>query len=204
MKNLIKSILFIAGLSFIANTHAEAEAMTDSNALDVVKNTSDQVLERLRNETASMQSNPAVINELVDELVIPNFDFARMSQWVLGKNWRIATVDQKNRFTKAFQKLLVRTYANALVESKDVAINYLPLHADENSRRVTVKTEVNRGNGSPLLPINYRLYKKGNDWKVYDVTVNGVSLVSTYRGEFNSEIRTKGLDSLIIRLENRS
>lgn len=204
MKNLIKTIILFAGLTFLATPNAEVEAMTKSTALDVVKNTSDQVLNRLRNESETMQANPAAINAMVDELIIPNFDFVKMSKWVLGKNWRDATTEQKNRFTGAFQKLLVRTYAKALVASKDTEIKYLPFHTDDTSKRVTVKTEVDRGTGAPLLPINYRLYKKGLDWKVYDVAVNGVSLVSTYRGSFNSDIRAKGLDALITSLENRS
>jgi phospholipid transport system substrate-binding protein len=201
MKNLLKTIILFTGLSFLATPHAEAEEMT---ALDVVKNTSDQVLERLRNESATMQSNPAAINEMVDKLIIPNFDFVKMARWVLGKNWRDASTEQKSRFTSAFQKLLVRTYAKSLVDSKDTEIKYLPFHADDTSNRVIVKTEIDRGTGAPLLPIHYRLYKKGQDWKVYDVAVNGVSLVSTYRGSFNSEIRAKGLDALITSLENRS
>ncbi len=197
MKNISKNMkqLFLILMSFIILAPAHAEA----TPLEVVKNTSDQVIERLKNE-----SDPQKINQAVNDLIAPNFDFPKMSRWVLGKNWRKASSDQQTRFTGAFQKLLIKTYSKALVESDNVEIKYLPVHAAENSKKVTVKTEVDRQNGGPFIPINYRLYKAGNGWKVYDVSIDGVSLVSTYRGSFNDEIKRKGLEALITDIESRS
>lgn len=197
MKNLNRLVFFI--ISFFMLTPAYAEA----TALDVVKNTAQQVIDRLKNES-DIKNNPKKINQLVDDLIAPNFDFPKMSRWVLGKNWRSATKEQQNRFTDAFEKLLIRTYSKALVRSDNVDINYLPVHASEDSKKVTIKTEIDRLDGSPLVPINYRLYKSSHGWKVYDVSVDGVSLVSTYRGTFNDEIKKKGLDALIESLEARS
>ncbi len=193
MKNINQFFILLVSLLFLTPVHAEA------TALEVVKNTSDQVIERLKNEP-----DPQKVNQVVDTLIAPNFDFEKMSRWVLGKNWRKASPEQKSRFTEAFQKLLIKTYSKALVESDNVEINYLPVHAAENSKKVTVKTEIDRKNGGPRIPINYRLYKADEGWKVYDVSIDGVSLVSTYRGSFNDEIKKKGLEELITSLEAKT
>ena len=192
-KNMKQFFLILVSFMILAPAHAEA------TALEVVKNTSDQVIKRLKNE-----SDPQKINQAVDDLIAPNFDFPKMSRWVLGKNWRKASSDQQSRFTDAFQKLLIKTYSKALVESDNVDIKYLPVHAADDSKKVTVKTEIDRQNGGPKIPINYRLYKAGSGWKVYDVSIDGVSLVSTYRGSFNDEIKKKGLEALITDIESRS
>ncbi len=194
MKILNRLFLVIFCLLTMAPVWAEA------TALEVVKNTADQVIEKLKDEADQQK-----IKQVVNELIAPNFDFPKMSRWVLGKNWRKATPEQKKRFTEAFEDLLIKTYSNALTKADGVDIKYLPVHSSENSKKVTVKTEVDRKNGSPKVPINYRLYKsKKGGWKVYDVSIDGVSLVSTYRKSFNSEIKKGGLDKLIQHLEART
>jgi len=122
-----------------------------------------------------------------------------MSQWVLGVNWRRASDGQKEKFTEQFRTLLVRTYAKALLEYTDQKINYLPLHAAADARTVTVRTEILQAGGQNI-PVNYRMYHKGDNWKVYDISIDGVSLVSNYRTSFNNEIRQGGIDKLIARL----
>lgn len=202
MKVIVKNISFVfalLGMSLIATSNASAE----ENALDVVKNTSEEVIAKLKNESSAIEENSKRINELVDELIVPRFDFMKMSRWVLGKNWRNASKDQQTRFVNGFQGLLIRTYAKALTNSTDVKINYLPLRTSENDSKAIVKTEVDRNNGGPLIPIEYRLYKKNDAWLVYDVSIDHVSLISTYRGSINSDIKSKGLDAVITDLETR-
>lgn len=199
MKNTYPLLLVLMSF-FLPATAAQAE----SSALDVVKNTSSQVIERLKDDSQGIKSDPQRINQLVDELITPSFDFPKMSRWVLGKNWRKASDDQKTRFTNAFQGLLIRTYSRALVQSDNIDIKYLPEYPSKDGRKTTIKTEVYRPGGAPLIPISYRLYKTGGTWKVYDVSIDGVSLVSTYRGSFNDKIKKKGLDALIASLESRS
>lgn len=198
MKNIYPILLVF--MSFFLAVTAQAE----STALDVVKNTSSQVIERLKEDTEGIKTDPQRINELVDELITPTFDFPKMSRWVLGKNWRKASAEQKTRFTNAFQSLLIRTYSRALAQSDNVNIKYLPAYPSKDGKKTTIKTEIHRPGGAPLIPINYRLYKSGDTWKVYDVAIDGVSLVSTYRGSFNDKIKKKGLDVLIKNLEDRS
>lgn len=172
-------------------------------AQKVVKNTADRVLERLRADKDQLTENPDQIYSLVHELIIPHFDFNSMSKWVLGRNWRGASEEQRQRFTAEFQTLLVRTYAKALLEYSDEDIAYMPVNEKSGSDLVTVRTEVKQS-GSQSIPINYTMHPTDDDWKVVDVSVNGVSLVSTYRGSFASEVRRSGMDSLIQKLTERN
>lgn len=169
-------------------------------AQQLVIDTSTQVLERLRKDQESLKANPELIYPLVEDLVLPHFDFKRMSIWVLGKNWRKADPQQQEQFVDAFRTLLVRTYAKALLEYTEQEIKYLPFHADENAKRVTVRTEIAQP-GGVNIPINYSMFlSRSGKWKVYDISVDGVSLVTNYRTSFASEIRQGGIDKLLERL----
>jgi phospholipid transport system substrate-binding protein len=123
-----------------------------------------------------------------------------MSIWVLGKNWRKADGAQQKQFTNEFRTLLVRTYAKALLEYTDQKMRYLPLHAAEGAKRVTVKTEIEQA-GGPSIPLHYSIYlNKEGAWKVYDIKVDGVSLVSNYRSSFATEVRNGGIPKLLEKL----
>jgi phospholipid transport system substrate-binding protein len=169
-------------------------------AQQLVIDTTTKVLARLKQDRAKLQANPDLIYPLVEDLVLPHFDFHRMSIWVLGKNWRKADSRQQQQFTEQFRTLLVRTYAKALLEYTDQSINYLPLHAAADARRVTVRTEVVQP-GGVNIPINYSMFlNRQGQWMVYDISVDGVSLIANYRTSFASEIRQGGLDKLLTRL----
>ncbi len=200
MKSINKSIF--AALSFLLFT---ASVYAETTALEVVKNTSEQVIERLKNGSGDIEADPQAVKNVINELITPNFDFPKMSRWILGKkNWGAASLDQQERFTNAFQKLLIITYSKALVASKDVEINYLPVRTSTNKKKVIVNAEVDRKNGSKIIPLSFRLYQAGDVWKVYDVSIDNVSLVSTYRKTFKDEIKRKSLDDLIKKLESRA
>ena len=178
-------------------------AAVPQDAQTLVKDTADKVIARVKAEREELRANPLRLHTLVDELIFPHFDFVRISQWVLGKHWREASPQQKARFIEEFRKLLIRTYAMALLEYADHTIRYLPVRAETDSKNVTVKTEVEEI-GNTTVPIYYRLHVKDDGWKVYDVSVDGVSLVSTYRSTFASEIRQGGLDTLIKNLATKN
>lgn len=169
----------------------------------LIKETADNVTARIKSERELLRKDSARLHRLVDELIIPHFDFARMSQWVLGKYWRGSDSEQRSRFVEEFQQLLVRTYAHALLEYADREFRYLPVRAEPQATMVTVRTEVEQP-GSAVVPIHYRMHFKGDEWKVFDVSVDGVSLVSTYRASFASEIRKSGIDGLIKSLETKN
>jgi phospholipid transport system substrate-binding protein len=179
-----------------------AQANTQS-AEDIVKATADQVISRIADNRDVLDEHPEQIYGLINELVIPHFDFTSMSKWVLGKNWRQASDIQREKFVNEFRTLLVRTYARALLEYSDQQINYLPVESNPNSNLVVVKTNV-QSTGSNAVPIDYRMHVSDGEWKVVDVAVDGISLVATYRGSFTSEIRKNGIDSLITKLTERN
>jgi len=199
MKKTI-SLIICVWLVLSLNT-AQAAIQT---AKEVVMNTADAVLERLTTEREALDADPGKIYGLVNEVVIPHFDFISMSKWVLGKtNWHGASEGQREQFIGEFRTLLVRTYAKALLEYSEQAIEYLPTEDNPNSNLVVVKTKINQA-GSDAVPIDYRMHVSGGEWKVVDIVVDGVSLVATYRGSFASEIKKRGLDSLISKLSQRN
>ncbi len=192
--------MFLLGFfSLTATTVAALPA-----AEDVVRATTDQTVARLRAQKPDLQAHPEKIYDLIHELVIPHFDFPSMSKWVLGSNWRNATDAQRDSFIAQFRTLLVRTYAKALLEYSDTDIRFLNSENNPNSNVVIVKTEVDQPGGGTAVPIHYRMHISDGSWKVVDVSVDGVSLVSTYRGSFASEISKGGLDNLIAKLVDRN
>jgi len=125
-----------------------------------------------------------------------------MSKWVLGRYWRQASVSQQDGFSKQFELLLVRTYSNALAEFQDETVDFLPI-LDRSDTKVAVRSTINRSVG-PAVPITYRMHKVGDSWKVYDVAIEGVSLVINYRSSFAQEIKRNGIDGLIQRLAKKN
>lgn len=193
--------IFMAGL-LLALTFNNTFATTKS-AEEVVKVTADSVIARLTAERTELEEHPEKLYSLINELVIPHFDFVSMSKWVLGRNWRDATEAQQDKFVNEFRTLLVRTYAKALLEYSNETINYLPVENNPDSNIVVVKTEIHQPGAKPVA-INYSMHVSGGEWKVVDVTVDGISLVATYRGSFASEIRKSGMDALIAKLTERN
>ncbi len=170
---------------------------------EVIQDTSAQMLSALRQNYAALKQDSSQIYGLVDQIVLPNFDFELMSRWVLGRAWQQASPDQRRRFTDEFRTLLVRTYAKALLEYANEEVRVLPQPGAADGNDVTVKTEVRLKAGQPIQ-INYSMHLGNEAWKVYDVTVDGVSLVTNYRGTFTTQIRDKGLDALITDLQQRN
>jgi len=175
----------------------------DQEPLALVRDTSDRVLAAVTERKAELDAAPEKIYALVDGIVLPHFDFERMSRLVLGRNWRKATDAQKKSFVEQFRELLVRTYGVALLNYSGQAIKYFPMREIGDAKEVNVNTEVYE-NGAPPIPINYRLYRDGEKWMVFDISIDGVSLVSNYRTGFNNQIRRYGLDGLISKLIKRN
>lgn len=169
----------------------------------LVQETSQLMLAKLKQEKELLKAEPSRIYELVNDIVIPHFDFEYMSQMVLAKYWRKASAGQRQAFTEEFKQLLVRTYATSLNEYADQDIIYLPFRSGSKSDQVTVKTEIEQPGGFPV-PIDYRLHQNSGNWKVFDVVIDAVSLVTNYRTSFSKEIRQSGLDSLINTLAQRN
>lgn len=197
MKSWFKG--FIVGLALLAGGNVLAAVSPQ----ELVQRTAEEMLTKLRAEKQVIERHPERIYELVNQIVLPHFDFERMSSWVLGKHWRAATPAQKERFMTEFRTLLVRTYAKSLSEYTDSKISYLPMRPSPQEDQAKVRTEVDQPGGFPI-PIDYELRRQGDQWKVIDVTIDGVSLVTNYRSTFASQIRQDGLDKLITVLSERN
>lgn len=170
---------------------------------DLVAQTTEKITSALRVEQDKIKATPNRLFEIVDEIVLPHFDFNRMSSWVLGKYWRKAKDNERKQFTQEFRVLLVRTYAKALNDNYDRKIDMLPVRLKKEGKEAIVRTEVQQEAGFPI-PIDYKMYIKNDTWKVYDVSVDGISLVANYRTSFAKEIRKDGLPQLIARLADRN
>lgn len=171
-------------------------------AEETVREAADRVLARLEAEKNVIESNPARVYDLAQSIILPHFDFERMSRWVLGRHWRDASEAQRERFTEEFRTLLVRTYARALAEYSEQEVEFLATR-ERAEDDVLVRTEV-RQSGGPPIPIHYSMHRTDGTWKVYDVTIDGISLVTNYRSAFSSQIRQGGVERLIDRLAERN
>ena len=173
-------------------------------AIEVIEETATNVIEKIRQDRDKLEADPDAVYGLVDEMIIPHFDFVSMSKWVLGKKyWTSASKPQREEFVDQFRTLLVNTYTKALLQYSEQKINYLSENPTKKSTLVEVLTEVEQDGSNPI-PINYRMHIKDGNWRVVDVVVNGASLVRTYRGEFTSQIRKHGMDHLIAKLVERN
>jgi len=146
----------------------------------------------------------AKVSRFVNETILPHTDFDRISALVLGKLWKTATPDERERFKQEFQTLLVRTYSRAFVEFKDWSIRFLPLELENGATKAIVKTEVLQPGLQPVA-VNYRMLLSQGEWKAYDIMIEGVSLVTNYRTTFTNEVQTKGsLNAVIDGLAKRN
>lgn len=144
------------------------------------------------------------VNQFVNEAILPSTDFEKISALVLGKLWKTATPEERERFKQEFQTLLVRTYSRAFVEFKDWSIRYLPIEMEADATKVVVKTEVLQPSLQPVA-VDYRMLLSNGEWKAYDIMIEGVSLVTNYRTTFTSEVQTKGsLNAVIDSLAKRN
>lgn len=173
----------------------------------LVDNTN-KLISALVQKREAIKQDREIANKLVNDYVLPFIDFGRTSQLVLGKYWRSANADQRSRFTQAFSTFLVNNYTNAMVEFTDDIVNYskslkyMPVRSADNEY-ADVRMEVKLPDRPPIQ-VNYSMYNTKDGWKVYDIAIEGVSLATTYRSQFSSEIRRSGLDELIANLAARN
>ncbi len=198
MKLLLKSIYFLALVGF--SSVSLAEMAPD----ELVKKTAEEVLEIVKNDKDIQAGDQQKVFALAEAKILPNFDFDRVSRLVLGRNWANASKEQQADFQKEFRSLLLRTYASALSKYRNQTIQYLPFRSQPDATKATVKTQILQPGGQPIA-IDYTLEKGPNGWKVFDIVIEGVSLVTNYRSQFNNEIRQAGgMDGLIQKLAEKN
>ena len=194
--------LFFALCFFLFATTVSAQELAPDAQ---VKKITNEVIDIIKRDKDIQAGNRKKINELVEAKVLPHFNFDRMTALAVGRNWPKANAEQQKALVAEFRILLVHTYSGALSTYKNEVIEFQPLRAATGDADVTVKTQVKRPGTEPVS-IDYGMEKTPAGWKVYDVVVGGVSLVTNYRETFNAEIRDGGVDGLIKSLagKNRS
>ena len=169
----------------------------------MVKRVTDEVLTIIRSDKDLQSGDARKIATLAEQKVLPHFDFTRMTRLAVGRNWQQASDSQKDALTKEFRTLLVRTYSSSLTAYRNQTIEVKPAKMGAQDKDVTVRTQVIQ-QGGPPIPIDYAMEKAADGWKVYDVTIDGASLVTTYRSSFNDQISKGGIDGLIKTLADRN
>ena len=169
---------------------------------DVILSTVDNVIARITAEREMLDAQPDTVYNLINDLIIPVFDFNSMSRWILGKYWKQASEEQRNVFTAEFKDLLVRTYAKAVLGFSNERVVLLDTQTNPKNNMVKVNTEIISDAG--VTPVNYYMHISDGSWKVVNVAFEGISLVETYRKSFASVIRNDGLESLIQQLVDKN
>lgn len=197
MQRLLALIVVLAGLSA---TFVMADEMTPDV---LVRTVSSDVLEIVHKDKDIQSGDIRKAVELAEAKVLPHFDFAHMTRLALGKEWRKASPEQQKTLVQEFRTLLVRTYSKAFVEYRNQAIDYKPFKMQPTETDVLVRTAVKQPGGKPVQ-IDYNLDKTNQGWKVYDISVAGVSLVTNYRSSFAEEVSAGGIDGLIASLHRKN
>ncbi len=192
---LIKTLFAVLSLVVISWSSVLSAEVAES-PVALLERTSQQVLQILHDEKALLEKEPERIYKIVNEYILPHLDDVTMAKLALGKNWKKASRDQKIAFVKEFRHLLLRTYGKSLIEFGDQTIRYFPQKLTEDVKKISVKAEVIQPGGASI-PLVYRMRIKNNSWKVYDIKIDGISLVTSYRGTFTQEVRKSGIDGLL-------
>lgn len=191
------AVLTLLGFIALQAQSLRADTAPDSPLL-MLQGMTERVLEALRGDP-DLLANAARTRALADELILPNIDFRSASQWVLGKHWRTASPDQRAAFVTEFRELLLGTYVSSLDKYRENTLRFIAERPGQPANRAIVDASVEQQGSAPIAVV-FRLHRPADAWLVYDIVIEGVSLVATHRSGFASEIRSNGLDSLIARL----
>lgn len=195
MKKLvfILVVLFVGGLAWL-----NADERTPEQ---IVEDTSTEVLRVVNEEAQRIKNEPGYVNDVIDELILPIVDLQSMGKLILGKHWKTASEEQRAKFIDEFKSMLIRTYAKSIADYGHAKITVNPPKAKDQGKYYTVNTELDLGSGVPLQ-VNYVFRKNSETWKVFDLLVDGLSLIKNFRTSFSQEISETSLDALIERLAN--
>ena len=200
---------FIAGLLATGTTHAADAAPATPAAIDasgpsqLIESSANILLTGIDKNREQFRKDPTGLYALVEQTLLPNFDTPYAAQLVLGTNWRNATPEQRKRFVDAFYKSLLYTYGDAMIDFTGDRLKVFPTKVGPEDTRATVRTEIKRSNGTKVA-VNYTVRKTNGVWKAWDVVIDGISYVKSYREDYGAEVQQKGLDAVITRLEQKA
>jgi phospholipid transport system substrate-binding protein len=193
--------LMLAGFTLLTAMNSAVGMSAIKDPVELVRSTSGEVLRTINNDNDTLKRDPSRLYDLVYKIILPIIDFDAFSKLTLGHYWRKASAEQRQRFVDEFKGMLIRTYTKYLVDYAGTEVNLLPQRGRQDAKRQTVLTEVTVPGKRPLT-VNYSFWLKNGSWKVYNVTVGGISLVQLFRTDFAKEIDQTSLDKLIERLAN--
>ena len=211
-QNTIKNglLVLIFSLLFSANSYAAANPSIESPD-EMLKKATTKILRSINENRSEIEKSPEKLKALVEEIILPHLDFIAASKAVMGKYWRRAEKAQKIKFIRQFRLLLLRFYSSALAEylngndkklNEDL-IHYFPTNLKEGETSITVRAEIQSDTGKGI-PMRYRLHLTKKGWKIYDVSVEGISMITTYKNNFASQFKAEGIDALIASLEEKN
>ncbi len=193
----------VGGLALAVMLFA-APAYAQESPDKLVQKVADEVLQTLRTDPDLRAGSQAKMAQLIEQKVAPHFDFDRITRLAVGRNWRQATPEQQKLLVDNFRSMLLRSYSTAYTAYNNIAIEVKPWRGQPTDDDAQVKTEIKLPGGAPPIAVDYSMTKTPTEWKIYDVTVGGVGLVTTYRTTFADEIRQKGIDGLIKSLQDKN
>ncbi len=193
-----KIILFLSAALIAINAQAADVKAPDQVAQDATA----QIQQLLKDNHAKYKADNKLYYKVVNDVVVPHFDVPYIGRLVLGRNARTATDDQRTRFQNAFKEMLIRSYADVMLDNyESVKVTWQPVRMAAGATDVTVNSSLLR-DGKPPVPVGFVMHLVGNDWKIYDITVENISVVINFRTQINAEIQKSGLDSVITRMES--
>jgi phospholipid transport system substrate-binding protein len=196
--------LLASGATCAADASANPPAAVDaSGPSQLIESSANILLTGIDKNREQFRKDPTGLYALVEQTLLPNFDTPYAAQLVLGTNWRNATPDQRKRFVDAFYKSLLYTYGDAMIDFTGDRLKVFPTKVSPEDTRATVRTEIKRSNGTKVA-VNYTLRKTNGVWKAWDVVIDGISYVKSYREDYGAEVQQKGLDAVITRLEQKA
>lgn len=197
---LLTGLLAVAALALLPPLPASAQQAPDA----LVRTVADDVLRIVRQDRELKAGDTSKMAQLIEEKIVPHFDFDRMTRLAVGRTWRDATHEQRKVLVDEFRTLLVRSYSAAYSTYNHIVVDVRPLKLKPEDEDVTVRSQIKLPGGAPPVNVDYSMVKNTDAWKVYDVTVDGVSLVTTYRSTFADEVSRGGIDGLIKSLRDRN
>jgi phospholipid transport system substrate-binding protein len=197
------AVLAAGSFAGAADTAKAATTVDNSGPSQLIESSANVMLKGIDQNRAQFRKDPTGLYKLVGETLLPNFDTAYAAQRVLGVHWRNASPAQKDRFVKAFYESLLYTYGDAMIDFTADRLKVIPTKVDAAATSATVRTQVKRSNGTPV-DVFYTMRKVDGAWKAWDVVIDGISYVKSYREDYAAEVQQKGLDAVIARLEAKA
>lgn len=210
--NTIRTLFTVAGLLAMFTFATAGSAVTQPDSYDppqpLVEERINELLDRLSSNAEQIKQDKSLAYKLSNELVIPHIDFPRITRLIIGKHWRSANEEQRQRLVDEISSLLIRSYVTAMSAYADDTlteeqVTYLPSRYQAGDDKATVRANISLDSGQNV-EVQYALYRTNNQWKIYDIRIEGISLALTYRSSFGDTIKHKGLDALIGQLQDRN